>query len=88
MLDDLSLSGHSKLKEDADIKPVKTKEKLKRYQVGDDVICFVSKVSLNKSKLKLSNLLYRMCETCLVVVLVVLNVYFFLSTFQRGSVWK
>ncbi|XP_045547123.1 protein RRP5 homolog [Salmo salar] len=33
----------SKLKEDADIKPVKTKEKLKRYQVGDDVICFVSK---------------------------------------------
>ncbi|CDQ85272.1 unnamed protein product [Oncorhynchus mykiss] len=31
------------LKEDADVKPVKTKEKLKRYQVGDDVICFVSK---------------------------------------------
>uniref|UniRef100_A0A674BQB2 Protein RRP5 homolog n=1 Tax=Salmo trutta TaxID=8032 RepID=A0A674BQB2_SALTR len=59
----------SKLKEDADIKPVKTKEKLKRYQVGDDVICFVSKVSLNKRKLKLSNLLNRMCETCLVVVL-------------------
>uniref|UniRef100_A0A8C7S784 Protein RRP5 homolog n=1 Tax=Oncorhynchus mykiss TaxID=8022 RepID=A0A8C7S784_ONCMY len=57
------------LKEDADVKPVKTKEKLKRYQVGDDVICFVSKVSLNKRKLKLSNLLYRMCETCLVVIL-------------------
>uniref|UniRef100_A0A8C7HZJ7 Protein RRP5 homolog n=1 Tax=Oncorhynchus kisutch TaxID=8019 RepID=A0A8C7HZJ7_ONCKI len=57
------------LKEDADVKPVKTKEKLKRYQVGDDVICFVSKVSLNKRKLKLSDLLYRMCETCLVVVL-------------------
>uniref|UniRef100_A0A8C7J5R3 Protein RRP5 homolog n=1 Tax=Oncorhynchus kisutch TaxID=8019 RepID=A0A8C7J5R3_ONCKI len=32
------------LKEDADVKPVKTKEKLKRYQVGDDVICFVSKM--------------------------------------------
>ncbi|XP_055770329.1 protein RRP5 homolog [Salvelinus fontinalis] len=31
------------LKEDADVKPVKTKEKLKGYQVGDDVICFVSK---------------------------------------------
>uniref|UniRef100_A0A4W5L3E2 Protein RRP5 homolog n=1 Tax=Hucho hucho TaxID=62062 RepID=A0A4W5L3E2_9TELE len=33
----------SNLKEDADVKPVKTKEKLKSYQVGDDVICFVSK---------------------------------------------
>uniref|UniRef100_A0A8C8C6G5 Protein RRP5 homolog n=1 Tax=Oncorhynchus tshawytscha TaxID=74940 RepID=A0A8C8C6G5_ONCTS len=35
------------LKEDADVKPVKTKEKLKRYQVGDDVICFVSKVKIS-----------------------------------------
>ncbi|CAB1344590.1 unnamed protein product, partial [Coregonus sp. 'balchen'] len=33
----------SKLKEDADVKPVKTKQKLKSYQVGDNVICFVSK---------------------------------------------
>uniref|UniRef100_A0A8C7PXV2 Protein RRP5 homolog n=1 Tax=Oncorhynchus mykiss TaxID=8022 RepID=A0A8C7PXV2_ONCMY len=35
------------LKEDADVKPVKTKEKLKRYQVGDDVICFVSKMVMS-----------------------------------------
>uniref|UniRef100_A0A4W5NMU7 Protein RRP5 homolog n=1 Tax=Hucho hucho TaxID=62062 RepID=A0A4W5NMU7_9TELE len=35
------------LKEDADVKPVKTKEKLKSYQVGDDVICFVSKVKIS-----------------------------------------
>uniref|UniRef100_A0A8C7S7A4 Protein RRP5 homolog n=1 Tax=Oncorhynchus mykiss TaxID=8022 RepID=A0A8C7S7A4_ONCMY len=81
-------NSHRNLKEDADVKPVKTKEKLKRYQVGDDVICFVSKVSLNKRKLKLSNLLYRMCETCLVVILAVLNVFFFLSTFQIGSLEK
>uniref|UniRef100_A0A8C7HW95 Protein RRP5 homolog n=1 Tax=Oncorhynchus kisutch TaxID=8019 RepID=A0A8C7HW95_ONCKI len=54
----LSLSGHRNLKEDADVKPVKTKEKLKRYQVGDDVICFVSKVSLNKRKLKCPIILY------------------------------
>uniref|UniRef100_A0A8C8EI06 Protein RRP5 homolog n=1 Tax=Oncorhynchus tshawytscha TaxID=74940 RepID=A0A8C8EI06_ONCTS len=39
------------LKEDADVKPVKTKEKLKRYQVGDDVICFVSKGAKHPEKL-------------------------------------
>uniref|UniRef100_A0A8C8K6M4 Protein RRP5 homolog n=1 Tax=Oncorhynchus tshawytscha TaxID=74940 RepID=A0A8C8K6M4_ONCTS len=38
-------NSHRNLKEDADVKPDKTKEKLKRYQVGDDVICFVSKVN-------------------------------------------